>query len=232
MKRLALFLLIAGLAIASCGGDGEPAPPDPDFDVEALIADAAVAMGSVETARFTMERSGAAVSFAGIEFNEAAGQYAAPDSARAVLQVRVGDLSAELGTVAIGEQVWLTNPLTGGWEEIAPGTGFNIAIVFDPDQGWVPLLTEDLADVVYLGRRPAEGGDREVIAGEISAERVEFLTAGLVEAQSVDAEIWIDPVGGHISRVEFETNLDGAISQWVIEMEDFGAPVTITAPAS
>ena len=229
MRRVALPIVLS-VVLVSCGGGAE-APPDPDFDVDALIARAAAAMGTVETARFTMERGGAAVEFAGIEFAAAEGQYAAPDRARALLQVRVADLSAELGTIAVGEQVWLTNPLTGAWEEIAPGTGFNIATVFDPEVGWVPLLTEDLSDVTYLGPRDGAGGRREAIRGSISEGRVEFLTAGLVTAQSVDAEIWIDPAAGHITRVEFETDLDGAVSTWLIEMREFDAPVTIDPPA-
>ncbi len=223
------MLLAAALVSTSCGGGS--GPPTGDIDVDELIEQAASAMGALESARFTMERGGAPVEIAGLEFASAEGQYAAPDAARALLTVRIDDLTVELGTIAIGEQVWLTNPLTGAWEEIEPGTGFNIAVIFDPALGWVPLLTEDLADVEYLGRRDTPEGPREAIAGVISATRVEFLTAGLVAAQSVDAEIWIDPVAGHITRVEFETDLDGAVSRWVIEMREFDAPVAITPPA-
>jgi len=217
------------LTAASCGG--QDAPPDPSFDVDALIDEAAAAMGSLESARFTMERSGAPVEVAGLEFTSAEGQYDSPGSARAILQVKIGDLAVEVGTIAIDERVWLTNPLTGGWEEIPEETGFNIAVIFDPHVGWVPLLTEDLSDVRYIGIRDGGSGDRHVIHGSIAASRVEFLTAGLVEAQSVESDIWIHPDSGHITRVEFETTLDGAVSRWIIGLSEFDRPVTIEAPA-
>jgi lipoprotein LprG len=223
-------LLLAVLLVAAACGDGAPPAPDGPFDLDALIDEAAVAMGGLQSARFTMERSGAPVEVAGLEFDSAEGQYAAPASARAILRVQAAGLAVEVGTIAIEDRVWLTNPLTGGWEEIPTGSGFNIALIFDPRVGWVPLLTEDLSNVVYQGVGDAGDGDRHVIHGSIAASRVEFLTAGLVEAQSVDADIWIHPATGHITRVEFETTLEGAVSRWVIELSEFDRPVAIEAP--
>ena len=230
MKRAATLLAIV-LASGACGGTQATTPPDPSLDVDALIVRAADAMAGLETARFTMERTGAPVEVAGLEFVSAEGQYAAPAAARALLQVRVSDLSIEVGTIAIDERVWLTNPLTGGWEEIPDGTGFNIAIVFDADVGWVPLLTDDLSDVSYLGTMDEGNGPRHVIHGSIAAVRVEFLTAGLVEAQSVESDIWIHPKSGHITRVDFATDDRGAVSWWIIRLSEFDEPVTIDPPA-
>ncbi|MCJ7724967.1 MAG: LppX_LprAFG lipoprotein [Acidimicrobiia bacterium] len=227
MKRT-ILLLAAALVLAACGGTAAPTDP---VDVDALISRAAAAMESLESARFTMVRSGAPVEVAGLEFASAEGQYAAPDSARAILQVRAADIAVEVGTIAVGDRVWLTNPLTGGWEEIAAGSGFNIAVIFDAEVGWVPLLTDDLSGITYVGIRSDGDGDRHMIHGTIAASRIEFLTAGLVEAQAVEADIWIHPESGHITKVEFETTLDGAVSRWVIGLSEFDLPVTIDAPA-
>jgi lipoprotein LprG len=220
-----LFATVVVFATA-CGGTSD-APAQGDVDVPTLLDEAADAMAGLESARFTMERSGASIEIAGLEFVAAEGQYAAPANARAILQVRVGDLSVEMGTIAIGDLVWLTNPLTGGWEEIPEGTGFNIAVIFDPTVGWVPLLTQDLSDISYEGT----DGEGHRIHGIIAASRVEFLTAGLVAAQAVEADIWIDPDTSHITKVAFETTLDGAVSEWTIQMSQFDEPVVIEAPA-
>jgi len=197
------------------------------MDVPTLLDQAAEAMAGLESARFSMERGGASIEIAGFEFVTAEGQYAAPASARAILRARVGDLSVEMGTIAVGDQVWLTNPLTGEWEEIPEGTGFNIAVIFDPTVGWVPLLTEDLSDISYEGT----DGEGHRVHGVIAASRVEFLTAGLVAAQAVEADIWIHPDTAHITRVAFETTLEGAVSEWIIEMSEFDEPVVIEAPS-
>ena len=230
MKRAAAILTFA-LFAAGCGGGQAAAPPPASLDVDALIAEAAEAMTGLQTARFTMERSGAPVEVAGLEFVSAEGLYAAPAAALALLQVRASDLSVEVGTIAMDERVWLTDPLTGRWEEIPEGTGFNIAIIFDAEVGWVPLLTEDLSDIAYLGLKDDGNGPHHVIHGSIAAVRVEFLTAGLVEAQSVESDIWIHPDSGHITRVEFSTDDGGAVSEWVIRLSEFDEPVTIDPPA-
>lgn len=222
--RTRALLLVVCVALAACGGGDEPGG---DLDLDALIERAADTMGTITSARFTMERSGAPVEISGLRFDSAEGVYAAPASAKAILQVKAADLSVEVGTIAVGERVWLTNPLTGEWEEIPLGSGFNIAVVFDPEVGWVPLLTDDLSRVEYRGRE--DGSD--IVHGTIAASRVEFLTAGLVEAQAVEADIWIDAATGHITRVEFATVLDGDRSRWVIEMSGFDESVTIEPPS-
>lgn len=223
MRRIAPTIA-AALLVAACGGTtDDPASAGP----QELVDEAASVMATITSSSFTMERSGAPVEIEGMVFESARGEYAAPDSARAILSVRAGDLAVKLGTIAIGDRVWLTNPLTGAWEQLARGSGFNPAIVFDPHLGWVPLLTEDLTDLRDAG---AADGAR-VVRGVVAASRVEFLTAGLVEAQSVEADIHIDADGGHIVRVEFTTGGETGESEWVIELGDFDAPVTIQAPA-
>jgi hypothetical protein len=222
-RRAAVFALL--LITVSCGEDQ---PGTAAVDAEALTADAAAAMATITSTAFTMERSGAPIEISGMVFDTARGEYAAPDAARALLEMTVGDLSLELGTIAVGDRVWLTNPLTGSWEELAVGTGFNPAVVFDPQVGWVPLLTEDLSDPTWL-RSEAEV---HVIRAEIAAARVEQLTAGLVAAQPVEADLHIDADSSRIVRVEFSTEGSDGVSQWVIEMGDFDAPVTVEPPAT
>jgi lipoprotein LprG len=222
--RARAAVVILGILLAGCGGGADQ---EASADVAAVIDLAAQTMGGITSAAFAMRRTGAPVEISDLRFDSAEGVYSAPASAKAILQVKAADISVELGTIAIGERVWLTNPLTGQWEEIPAGSGFNIAVVFDPDVGWVPLLTEDLSDIELVG---VEGGTY-VIHGTIAASRVEFLTAGLVEAQAVEADIWIDGDDGYIERVEFATEFGGAATTWVIEMSGFDEPVTVEPPA-
>lgn len=217
------MLVVLAVAAAACGGGATGS----DVDVDAVIGRAADTMAAITSARFTMERGGDPVEIGGLEFVSAEGVYLAPAGAKAILQVKAADLSVEMGTIAVGDRVWLTNPLTGGWEAIPEGSGFNIATVFDPEVGWVPLLTEDLSAVEYRGTEQGA----HVIHGVIAAGRVAFLTAGLVEAQAVEADIRIDVETGHITGVDFATTLDGATSTWSIRMSGFDDPVEVEPPA-
>ena len=84
----------------------------------------------------------------------------------------------------------------GGWELIPPESAFNLAIIFDPYVGWGPLLTEDLSEIEYRGMDSDGSADRHHLTGTIAASRIEFLTAGLVEAQAVESDLnlnWLFP---------------------------------------
>jgi hypothetical protein len=220
MRRLLVPAL--ALAAAACGGGSGAAPLDP----LPLLAQSRSAMAAVETASFEMTRAGAPVTIEGFEFSSAVGRYAAPAAAEAVMRVKAGDITLEMGTISVGERTWLTNPLTGRWEELTPGTGFNPAVLFDPDTGWSALLA-DLAGVAFVG---TEDGANH-LTGTIPGERVETLTAGIAEAQSVLLHLWLDDSTGLIRRLELSTTGDAGVSDWVLTLSEYGEPVQIEAPA-
>jgi hypothetical protein len=219
--RRCLVLALALLA-ASCGGSPGPAAAD----ATGLIDGAVVAMQGVASAHFEMTRSGAPITVEGLIFDSAVGRYAAPAAAEAVLRMHAGEVAVELGTVSIGDQTWLTDPLTGRWHELRSGSGFNPAVLFDPDLGWVALLT-DLGEVTVV----SAGGDTDRLSGRLPAARVEAITAGLAPGQSIALDLWLDAATLHIVRLEFSTVGDQGRSDWVIVMSDFGVPVQIDPPA-
>lgn len=218
MKRL--WLPILALLTACGGADSPPAPNPVD-----LLARAQAAMAAVETASFEMTRSGAPVTIEGFEFASAVGRYAAPAAAEAVLQMRVADITVQMGTISVGERTWLTNPLTGDWEELTPGTGFNPAVLFDAEAGWVALLA-DLADVSVVA---TEDGAHHLV-GVVPPARVEVITAGFAVGQSVPLDLWLDVSTGHIRRLELSTTGDTGVSDWVITLSGYGEPVQIEPP--
>jgi len=219
MRRLWAAIVIP---LAACSGGTESAPADP----VALLGRAQATMAAVETASFEMTRGGAPVTIEGFEFTSAVGRYEAPASAEAVLQVRAGDITVQLGTISIDEQTWLTNPLTGRWEELTPGSGFNPAVLFDPQAGWVALL-RDLTGVSFV----ATEGSAHHLTATVPPARVEVLTAGFAAAQSVPIDLWLDESTGHIRRLELSTSGDAGVSDWTITLSGYDESVDIEPPA-
>lgn len=213
-------MLAIAVVAASCSGS-----PAPALDPGPLLTTGIAAMRAVESAHFEMTRTGAPVTLAGLPFDSAVGRYAAPDSAEAVLSMRAGDLAVEMGTISLADRTWLTNPVTGLWEELTPGTGFNPAVLFDPASGWAALL-EDLDDVSFVATKDG----RHHLAATAPAVRVETLTADLVVGQSVPIDLWFDAETGHIVRLEFTTAGDDGASDWVITLSRFGESVLIEPP--
>ncbi|MDX1691706.1 MAG: hypothetical protein R3290_11855 [Acidimicrobiia bacterium] len=216
MRRTGLLLVIA---LAACGGGAsQPVPP-----VAEVVDRAATAMASVETASFSIERTGAPLQVAGLDFESASGVYLAPDRSRAVLEVRAGDVTARLGTIAIDDRVWLTDPITGDWSSIPPEDGFNAASVFE---AWPTILRDDLGGAAV--RR--EGGAL-VLTGTVAGERIATLTAGVAEPQVSEAVVRLDPDTHRIRTIEFSTEGPDGTSSWTIRLERYGEPVTVEPPS-
>jgi len=219
-------------ALAGCSGsdepEGDPLPPEST----AILTAAARAMGDVTSVRFTLTHSGAPVyidTFESLALESVDGQYAAPARAQAVLNVEVdGSLKTQLGAIAIDATVWLSNPVTGVFEPLPAGYDLDPSSFFDPEDGWRPLLA-GLQEPVFVGEVD-RGGSRYHISGLAPAAQVEIISAGLVRDQDVEIDFWIHPVTGLVTAAEFTTTFEGAESEWVLELRDYGETFEINPP--
>jgi hypothetical protein len=228
----ALLVGSAGLAGTGCGGSDEPAGDTLPAEAGAILTASARAMGDVTSVRFTLDRSGSPVyidTFESLALDSVDGRFAAPASADAVLTVEVdGSLKTKLGAVAIDEAVWLSNPVTGIFEPLPAGYDIDPSQFFDPEGGWRPLLAE-LQDPVLVGEVDRDG-QRYQIRGVAPAAHIEIISAGLVRDQDVPIDFWIHPVTGLVTDAEFTTTFEGANTDWVLELRDYGETFDISAP--
>ena len=233
--RAGLSALATSLIIAACGGGGADEPTEPTIpaDATSIVAASAIAMGATESVRFELQRSGAPVYIDQVEqlaLNSVVGQFTVPGSAQAVLQVEVdGGLISELGAVALDDEIWLSNPITGAFEPLPAGIDLDPSLFFDPQGGWQPLM-EGLTDVELVGTEERGGADRYHITATAPADRVETITAGLVQDQDVDIDFWIQPVTGHVRSVEFTTTVGGDDVEWKLELSEYGEDFDIQPP--
>jgi hypothetical protein len=198
-----------------------------------VLEAAASAMGSVNYVRFKIERSGAPVyidSLDTLNFSSAEGQFAAPSSANAVVTLQVGNLNANIGAIAINGKTWLTNPISGKWEDAPEGYDFNPATLFDPELGWRPLLADGLSDVVWIGEESRNNEPRYHIRATADEDRVAVILAGLIKKQPVELDMWIEPSTGYVREAELSTVFEGQTSDWSIEFSEFEQPVEISPP--
>jgi hypothetical protein len=227
-----VIVTLAVLAAVGCGGGGESEGEPLPADADTIIAASSAAMGDVTSVRFEVERSGAAVyidEFESLALDKIVGRFSAPGSADAALNVTVdGSLKTQLGAVAIDGTVWLSNPVTGDFEALPPGYDLDPSTFFDPDNGWRPLLA-GLQDVQLVGEED-RGGKRYHLHGVAPAERMESITAGLVRDQDVPIDLWVRRDTALVTAVEFSTTFDGEVTDWVLELSDYGDQFDIEAP--
>ncbi len=234
-RRVGLAAIAAVACFASACGDGaeaEPSGPTIPADPIAIVEASSAAMGDVTSVRFEVDPSGQPIyidSFESIALESLVGRFTVPRSADALLGVKVnGSLNTELGAIALDDEVWLSNPVTGEFEPLPPGYDIDPSKFFDPENGWRPLLA-NLVDVELVGVE-RRGGQRYHVRGTAPAEQVDVITAGLVRDQDVDIDFWIQPVTGLVHSVEFTTTLDGGTVDWVLELSEFGETFQITPP--
>ena len=232
-KRLVLLGALIVLGVVSACGDSGPTGDEPLPDVGPLLTDTATAMLGISSVGYSIEPKGGPVFFnlgLDLEFIEGSGSYAAPSSAESQLRLKVGGALFEVMSIAIGEQVWVTEPLTGSWNQLGTGSGFNPAILFDNETGIAQLLSEDLSDGAVAGVVGHSGRDHYQVTGTVSGERVETITFGLAGGQSVPIVLLIDTETMLISNAAFSTVSDSLTTDWSLDFFDYDEPVTIEPP--
>ena len=214
--------------------DDDGAVADPNAQATQIVDSAATAMGGVTSVEFRLERGGAPVfidEFQRIALDSLHGQFSVPGKAQAELDVTVnGDLATRLGAVAVDDEVWISNPVTGDFETLSAGYDIDPSKFFDPQNGWQPLLA-NLENVTMAGVED-RGGERYHIRGTAPAEQVSEITVGLVEGQDVEVDFWIHPATYLVTDANFETVIDGGTSDWSLELDHYGDTFTIEPPAN
>jgi len=243
---IAMIAMVAAAFGAFHGGDANASSPedeqaaddgavaDPNAQATTIVSSAAEAMAGVSSVEFRLERGGAPIfidEFKRIALDSLRGQFSVPGKAQAELEVTVNDnMATRLGAVAVDDEVWISNPVTGDFETLPAGYDIDPSKFFDPKGGWQPLLA-NLRDVRLVGVDD-RGGERYHITGTAPAAQVSDITVGLVKGQDVTVDMWIHPDTYLVTAAEFQTTIDGGTSDWKLELDHYGDEFTIEPPAN
>ncbi len=234
------IVVLTAMGTAGCGGSeqnaNEPTGPTLAASASVIQSASAAAMGEVSSVRFELSVSGAPIyidRFESISLDGLIGEFSVPRSAQAALDVEVdGSLKTQLAAVAIDDEVWLSNPITGRFETLPEGYDIDPSRFFDPQDGWRPLMA-GLTDVELVGRERREGdngGERYHLVGTATADQMREITAGLIGNQDVRIDFWIQPVTGLVRSAEFTTETSGQTVDWTLELSAYGDEFTIVVP--
>jgi len=232
MKPVWRIALAASLLFAACGNGEETTSTLPP-ETGPVLAASADAMAAVEYVHFNIEWAGGApiaIPDFNADFVDAEGYFATPGAANGVATLAVGNARAQLGVISIGGDTWLTEPISGAWMEAPSGFNIDLAVLFDDEDGWGPLISDGLSDVGWIGLEERDTEDRYHLRAIADADRVTTILAGLIPRQEVEIDLWLDTVTGHIREAELSTVFQGQTSDWLIEFTEYGVPVEITPP--
>ena len=227
-----IFFVLFGL-MAACQA-ATPAPPP----VEEIINHSAAYMKSLAGFSFLIDRQGAPAFLdydETLAFRRTEGVFTAPDRALATVRVIGPGLVAEVKIIGIGADYWETNLLTGEWQYVAGGLGFNPAVLFDPQIGFQPILESDLSNLELTGLEELQempGQKMYAITGRLQGERIYQMSYEMIGPESMDVKLWISPQSYELYRIFItDPNEEGEEpTTWQVDFWDFGTAAVIEPP--
>jgi hypothetical protein len=229
---LALAALLA--AASGCGGSKRQATTQGATTqgptAQALVQAGAKKTSAVKSFHFTLDVQNVPKTTTGIQLTGAEGDVAVPDRARADVTGTFAGTAIATQIVAIGEKVWLKNPLSGTWQPIDVST--TPLALLDPAKGVLGVMSK-VGKPTDVGTEDANGVTLRKISGTASAADVAPLVGVEPSKGKVPVTLWIGEKDHLLRRIE----VHGPVAEGepknalrVIEVSRFDEPVTIRQP--
>lgn len=229
---IALPLALALFAYG-CGAAASPPTPAPTatptpIDPQAILDECGRTMSGLDSFRFHIEHdnSGGTPIAQGMTLTEASGGVENPDRLTVDFIGTAGNFAVKGSLIAIGEDIYMTNPLSGEWR--AASSALNPLEFFDPSDGIADILAQ-VRDAALISH---DAGEYH-ISGTLPATALAPLF-GETEAQSdVNVTLLIDKSNLHLTQARLEgritpTEADGVAR--AITLSQFNEQLDISAP--
>ncbi|MHB8644671.1 MAG: LppX_LprAFG lipoprotein [Thermomicrobiales bacterium] len=209
-------------------------PSDPQ--AQAVVDKARTRFDQVNTLHFT----------AGIEgdvyldkqrtqkLKSADGDLVRPDKVSLSAKVQVGPINAQLKFIQIGDNAFLTNILTGKWEQAPGGFAYDPRIVFDQNRGVSAILTK-VQGWQLVGSEKINGTDTQHVRAAVPTAIVNDLVSASLRGDTVDVDLYIEPKNNDVVRLILAERPDAVTAgttavRWTLDLSKQNVNITINAP--
>ena len=161
-------------------------------------------MGALGTFHFTLDhnKGGGTPLSETVVVTEVEGDVVSPDSISIKFAGTFGRFAVKSSIVTIGDDSYMTNPVTGVWEQVS--TGVSPLGFFDPQEGIGAMMTK-LQDGVLVSRTPKEYR----IDGTLEVEALRPLLGNATHGSTVEAALTIDAETMFLKKAVLEGRGDG-----------------------
>ena len=232
-RPIPLLLLALALIAQACGDAAPPPTPVPTatptpINPQALLDECGNAMSALASYRFHIEHgdSGGTPLAQGMTLTVASGSVRIPDRLAVDFSGTAGSFAVKGSLIAVGEDVFMTNPLSGEWHAVS--SALNPLEFFDPSQGIADILAQ-VQDATLISHDAAEYR----IGGRLPADALAPLFGETEPQGSVDVTLTISRADLYLTRALLEgritpTEPDGLVR--TITLSEFDEPVNIAPP--
>lgn len=163
-------------------------PTPTPVNLQALLQESGHVMENLDSFRFLLEHPSGGTPLAllpGLAIQDAEGGVISPDKLIAHFGGALGSLYVKTSLITLGEESYMTNPITGKWEIVPPEIsplGF-----FNPREGIASMMT-----VVEQAALLPDGKGVYQISGRIPAEALAPLLGTTLKGTTVAVDLTID----------------------------------------
>ena len=229
------LLIAVAVVLVACGGSqaeptpiptATPLPPDP----KAILERSGQVMASLNTFNFRMHHDvGSLEILEGLLINRVSGKIANPDKLSMEFAGSFGGgYAIKSEVITVGDQTYMTNPLTGNWE--ASDASISPVGFFSPTRGIAEMMAQT-QDVTLLDDGASDGAYR--LSGALPTTALASLVGPTLTDRTVDLELKIDSTTDYLLEVRFigaVTPSDVEDAERVIVLSFFNEDVVIEPP--
>lgn len=166
-----------------------------------------------------------------LQLHAADGDLKRPDQASANAKISVGGANVNMKMIAIGQDEYITNFLTGRWEKAPADLGYNPAVLFDRQQGIGSVLLA-VQNPAVVGSDTINGQDAMHLTGTVPKQAVDPITARALVGNPIDVDIWLGKQSHDMLKIVLhDQGANGAPpTTWTLTTSNQNEPVTITKP--
>jgi hypothetical protein len=225
---ISVFVILVATSIFGCS---KTTSTTPALAVTEIIIRSSEKMQAVNSFHFALDQEGGSTPIAfGISMKKASGDVIRPDKLKMTISGTVVGLSLEVQIVRVGEDIYMTNPLSGKWE--IPPAEFQVLRVLDPNAF--------IANVMKLAVNPARLNDEEAegtlcyhLSGTIDSGDLSAITGNSAEGVAIKTEIWIGINDFLVHKVQLEgkiteNEVEGIVR--LLRLSNFDKEISIELP--
>lgn len=206
LKQSGIILLtVVGFWLAACRGGNGAGPPVPAPGD--ILRSSAEALDRANSFHFLLEHeNGTTPIFFDLQMDRAEGDILRPDRMQAEVTARLRGVTARSKVIAIGDQAWMTNPFTQGFQPLPTGT--SVRQLFDPGTG-VRRIVEAMQDPRLTENERIDGVDCYVIEGRMDSADLRAVAPIAESGLTVKVRVHV----GKDDRLPRRVRLDGPLAQ-------------------
>ena len=227
-----LFIVLVTVLSIACAVQPTPIPaPTPPPDPRQILDHAAAQVTSLESLAFDLEHlSGSSLLLPGVEMTRAYGVAGFPDRFRLTVEAQAGGTYLESSVALVGGKSYMTNFLTGRWQEVPPEIlPFNFSNLGQDLAG----VLQSVQDPTLAGQEPLNGNDTYRIQGTIKSQDLAALVPNATPGYDVGLDLWIDRSQGWLLRAVMDgpvVDTDIPDAARLLTLDAINQPVEIQAP--